>query len=630
LHGSFLTITLAAQGPPPAPSFHTEANYVRVDVYPTRDGESVTDLTQQDFEVLENGTPQKIEQFEHIMVRTLGPQDTRREPATPEESRQATADPRARVFVLFLDIDHVEGAAARQIQQPLINGLNRLIGPDDLVAVMTPNMSARDLSFSHRTTTLEGLLAKWWGGRDRDFKDPTEEQYAACYPGIPNPVKAKASDEGIAQEMILRRREQRTLDALLDTVRVLREVREERKAVLVISDGWRLFRPSNALLRPLDDLPPTSPQITIDRRTGRPTTGDMRSPTGINRSICERDRLALAMVDDQQAIRQIQEEANRANASFYPIDPRGLVVFDEQIVPAAGVGVGHNANPTVSPAEDQTRLTTRHTSLRTLADATDGLAVLETNNIAAGFRRIADDLHAYYLIGYYSTGKLDGKFHSIHVRVKRPGVMIRARRGYLAATGAPITANAVPPTVASKDARALQAALGALDIFNTEQPLRVHVAATWTPANVVRMWVVAEPGGVAGAGAESNDWLGGGEADALLLDSSGMVVAATHLHIEPGARSARLNIASVAPLTPGDYRVTIRTKAVGAGAVTAQLLDRRGAALAVPVVAGIRTDADGAGWQTAELALAPLAPGDYIIEMLSNRYQTLAAFRVVP
>src|SRR6266404_7197103 len=54
--------------PPPQPTFRTEANYVRVDVYPTKDGAPIGDLTQTDFEVLENGTPQRIEQFEHVVI----------------------------------------------------------------------------------------------------------------------------------------------------------------------------------------------------------------------------------------------------------------------------------------------------------------------------------------------------------------------------------------------------------------------------------------------------------------------------------------------------------------------------------------------------------------------------------
>ena len=47
--------------------------------------------------------------------------------------------------------------------------------------------------------------------------------------------------------MIQRRREKRTLDALLDLVHHLDGIREERKAVVTISDGWQLFRPNRCL-----------------------------------------------------------------------------------------------------------------------------------------------------------------------------------------------------------------------------------------------------------------------------------------------------------------------------------------------------------------------------------------------
>ena len=69
------------------PTFRVEANFVRVDVYPTVNGKAVRDLTAADFELLENGTPQKIETFEHVEVRGGGPQEARREPNTVQEGR---------------------------------------------------------------------------------------------------------------------------------------------------------------------------------------------------------------------------------------------------------------------------------------------------------------------------------------------------------------------------------------------------------------------------------------------------------------------------------------------------------------------------------------------------------------
>src|SRR5882762_6149605 len=105
---ALITATFAQTPPPPQPTFRTEASYVRVDAYPTKDGAPIADLTQVDFEVLENGAPQRIEQFERVVIRGNVPQDLRREPSSVEQARQAAQDPRARVFVVFLDVGHVD------------------------------------------------------------------------------------------------------------------------------------------------------------------------------------------------------------------------------------------------------------------------------------------------------------------------------------------------------------------------------------------------------------------------------------------------------------------------------------------------------------------------------------------
>ena len=129
--------------------------------------------------------------------------------------------------------------------------------------------------------------------------------------------------------------------------------------------------------------------------------------------------------DSRKAVLQFLDEANRANASFYPIDPRGLPVFDSPIGPDKPLPL----------AVDAAMLRTRQNSIRTLAEATDGLAIVNTNQIAGGLKRIVADLSSYYLLGYYASNvKMDGKFHKITVRIKRPGVQVRARRGYLAPT----------------------------------------------------------------------------------------------------------------------------------------------------------------------------------------------------
>ena len=152
---------------PQQPTFRTEANYVRVDAYPTRDGAPVTDLTRDDFEVLENGQRQQLEQFERVLIRAAGPQETRVEPNTVAESRSMLESSRARVFVLFLDNYHVDVGGSRRIARPLIDALDRLIGQDDLIGVMTPEMSPDDMAFARKTTTIEGFLERYWYWGDR-------------------------------------------------------------------------------------------------------------------------------------------------------------------------------------------------------------------------------------------------------------------------------------------------------------------------------------------------------------------------------------------------------------------------------------------------------------------------------
>ena len=83
-------------------------------------------------------------------------------------------------------------------------------------------------------------------------------------------------------------------------------------------------------------------------------------------------------------------------------------------------------------------------------------------------------------------------------------------------------------------------------------------------------------------------------------------------------------------------RIRIEIPTPDAGPVAARLLDRTGTALQIPVTASVRDESNGSRWRTAELALAPLAPGDYVIELVSRaggaggEKRTLVAFRVVP
>ena len=73
-----------------------------------------------------------------------------------------------------------------------------------------------------------------------------------------------------------------------------------------------------------------------------------------------------------------------------------------------------------------------------LADETGGFAAVNRNDFDGAFERIVADNSSYYVLGYYSTNdRRDGRFRKIEVRVKRPGLRVRSRNGYVAPRGPP-------------------------------------------------------------------------------------------------------------------------------------------------------------------------------------------------
>lgn len=687
-------ISLLAQDQADRP-FQTEVNYVRVDMYPTADGKPVTDLLRSEIEVLEDGAPQTISQFEHVFISGPRPQTTRREPSTVDEMRRAAQDPRARVFVLFLDPRHVDVQGSLRVRRPLIETLNALIGGDDLIAVMTPEMSARSLTFTRRVGSIEEMLTPHWGQeRWVGTKDLVEARYDSCY-------NTERIIEGPAmyREMIARRREMLVLDAVEDLVQYLRGLREERKAVITISDGWPLYGPSQLLKKPLLAAgDPERPYIHIpipvmgtDPKTGRPTVKDpssvMISSEGVgtvDRASCEVDRYALSELHNEERFIRLMQAANRANVSFYPVGPGG---FSEAYMFLDSEKDRRDFNRGIRAAALTGGAAARKRSLQTMADITDGRAVLEADFMETGFRRMVEDLSSYYLVGYYSNAKPDGRFHRISVRVRRPGVQVRARAGYLAASAAEASARVSPSVSSSPDnaeAQLVTRALNPLAALARERPVRLQAAVAWSPSGTAVIRAVAE---VSRNTTRGDDWSQGAQVDAMLLDASGNAVANDRASIAPGTFIAQLTLTPNAPLAPGDYdleirakgaqvvslgieelRITIPAAPVGGGVlfmrrgpstgnrevapadarfrraerlileapassaddVSARLLDRNGNPLTIPVTAVIREDADGLRWRRIEVVLAPLAQGDYVVEAAAGAERTLTGFRVVP
>src|SRR5262249_43708707 len=149
-------VVLAAQNPQ-VPIFRGGANLVLVDAYPRKDGHVVEGLTPKDFTITEDGVPQVVEQFEFVRVEPAT-EDERRDPRNQKEMLQAAADPHDRVFVMFLDTYHVTQAASRRARAPLINLLEHVLGPGDMVGLTTPKFGATDLVLGRKLTVIDDQL----------------------------------------------------------------------------------------------------------------------------------------------------------------------------------------------------------------------------------------------------------------------------------------------------------------------------------------------------------------------------------------------------------------------------------------------------------------------------------------
>ena len=86
--------------------------------------------------------------------------------------------------MIFLDTPHVMVDSAHNINEPLIRLMNRILGPDDLVGVMTPEMAASQIVLGRKTQVIEDSLRKnWpWGTRFTYHRDQREDAYDSCYP----------------------------------------------------------------------------------------------------------------------------------------------------------------------------------------------------------------------------------------------------------------------------------------------------------------------------------------------------------------------------------------------------------------------------------------------------------------
>lgn len=651
-----LTSPQATQAQPQRPIFRSDAHFVTVDAYPTKDGKVVEGLTAADFIVEEDGKPQSVESFEFVDATGATPEATRRDPNTVAQSLLLASDARMRAFVVYLDIQHVSVGGANAARLPLITFINRLVGENDLLALTTSMVPAGGLTFGRRTMGVEDLLSRnWkWGTRDVVRNTPLEDEFVQCFPADNNGSEGWVRDGTAMRQLsaVLRERarEEAVLENLEDLVMYLGTLREGRTSVILFTEGWRLFRGDQGLMG----------------YSGR------RNPE------CDRHLIRYANMDSQSRLRDIIALANRNNVVFYTVNPGGLQVFDYAISERV-LGTGNiNESPM---AQGFTNIQDRAGSIQTLANNTDGLAVLNTNDLKAGLQRVSDSLRAYYLLGYYSTNTaFDGRPRRIKVTVKQPGVDVTARRGYTAPNAAERAARAAAEAnpIAATGPSAVDLAMGGLARLRPDTDLYVHTTLVGT-----KLTTVAEVGAAQVArGALAKD----GVLEVTVTGADGATVATVEVPVTSAMRAA--SAALDVPAATGALTVTAKVRTsggtfevktpttrddgtvLGAGLVyratpsarsplvpvasqlfrrtervhiewpvagpldsrEGRLLGRNGEPVAITITLTEITR-DGRQVLALDGLLAPLAPGDYVIEVtagVGGKTETrLVAIRVV-
>ena len=388
---------LAAQGtatPPPAspqkpqqpPTFRQRVDSISVDVSVTdRQGHPVTDLKVEDFEIREAGKVQAIDSFRLIVTENepVGLEPTRHVLSMSEMQRE-TANPENRLFIIFLDDFHTRSGNALHVRESLARFVGGL-SSRDLVALLYPLNTVIGTTFSRDHDGTSAAILNFQG-RKYNYAPttPYEQQFANQPPEV--------------QEQI---RNELTIRSLQGACALLSTLREGRKTLVFVSEGLAANIPAGALTMGTMFPPRTQPtQAQSQMQTSRQffNTADL-----IGR------------------MRDIFSTCSRGNTSIYSLDPRGLAPSEF----GAADRVGADA--------DRLALNESIDSLRTLADQTDGRAIIGRNDPVPELKKMVQELSAYYLLGYTSSvAPRDGKFHEIQVRVNRRDVDVRARKGYWA------------------------------------------------------------------------------------------------------------------------------------------------------------------------------------------------------
>ncbi len=404
------TALTAGQAPPPQPqsqqpTFKVQVDYVEVDVVVTdRQGNLVRDLKKEDFQVMEDGKAQTISAFTMVDIpieRADRPLFTS-EPLVPDvQTNERPFD--GRVYVMVIDDLHTRFGRSIRVKAAAKQFIERRLGANDLMAVVhTAGANTANQEFTSNKRLLLAAVDKTSGRKlDSATANRTSEYYRTrdmrqSSDPINDPDDAERSFNARS-----------TLDTLRNVAEWFGSVRGRRKTILFVSEG-----------------------IDYDIHDIIPQTGSTHG--------------GASMVLD--ATRDAIAAATRSNVAIYGIDPRGLTDLGDESIEIqsypddTSVGIG--------PGSLQNELRLAQDSLRTLSEETGGFAVVNRNDFATAYQRIVEDNSSYYVLAYYPPDARPGRYHKIDVKVTRPNLVVRARRGHVTPKkpAATITANSKSPS----------------------------------------------------------------------------------------------------------------------------------------------------------------------------------------
>src|SRR4051794_25891241 len=391
LTGTALSAGQAPPAQPPAPqqpTFKVQVDYVEVDVVVTdKQGNHVRDLKKEDFQVLEDGKAQTVAVFTHvdIPVERADRPLFAAEPIEPDvRTNEQPFD--GRVYVMVIDDLHTRFGRSIRVKAAAKQFIERRLGANDLMAIVhTAGPTDGNQEFTNNKRLLIAAADRTSG---RKLDSATANKTSEYNRTRDLRQQGDALNDPEDQERGFNARS--TLDTLRNVAEWFGSVHGRRKAILFVSEG-----------------------IDYD-------IYDMIASNGSNHQ-------SASMVMD--ATRDAIAAATRSNVAIYGIDPRGLTDLGDESIEIQSFP--DDTSLGIGPGSLQNELRLSQDSLRTLSEETGGFAVVNKNDYATAYQRIVEDNSTYYVLAYYPPDARPGRLHKIDVRVTRPGLTVRARRGYV-------------------------------------------------------------------------------------------------------------------------------------------------------------------------------------------------------